>query len=151
VLRSEYGEGPLHLLAAIASLAIAAYAFLEIAGGTSALNFALWFAGAVLVHDLLAFPLYTLLGLIAGRAARTIATAESARPSAINFIRVPAVLAGFAFVVWFPLILGLSSAEYEESTGLTTDPFLERWLLLTAALFALSALVYALRIRRARG
>jgi hypothetical protein len=33
--------------------------------------------------------------------------------------------------------------------GPTQQPFLDRWLLLTAAMFALSALTYAIRLRRA--
>ncbi|MDQ3729087.1 MAG: hypothetical protein M3355_05810 [Actinomycetota bacterium] len=149
MLRSHYGEGPLHLMAVLASFAIATYAFLEIAGGTAPLNFAIWFAAAIIAHDLLAFPLYSLLGLVAGRALAD-RDATSTRPPALNYLRVPALLSGFAFIVWFPLILGFGEAEFIETTGLDTDPYLGRWLLLSGVLFAASALVYAVRIRRAR-
>ncbi|MGH2951503.1 MAG: hypothetical protein ACRDKX_05610 [Solirubrobacterales bacterium] len=142
--RSRYGAGLLHLLAAIASFAIATYAFLEIAERPSPVGFALWFAGAIVAHDLIAFPLYSLLGLLAGRARAK----NAGEPrSAVNYVRVPALLAGFAFVIWFPLILGADSEAYEAASGRSTDPFLERWLLLTAALFAGSGIVYALRSR----
>jgi hypothetical protein len=141
-LRSRYGQGPLHLLAAIASFAIVAYAFVEIFDRPGPLSFALWFGAAIIAHDLIAFPLYSLLGLIAGRI-----TPE--RPhGALNYIRVPALLSGFAFIVWFPFILGLSREAYQGASGLSADPFLGRWLLLTAALFAGSGIVYALRLRR---
>jgi len=141
-LRGRYGAGPLHLLAVLASFAIAAYAFFEIAERPAPLSFALWFGGAVVAHDLIAFPLYSLFGLLAGRGA-----AGSAGPW-VNYVRVPALLAALAFVVWFPLILGLSGERYEAASGLTTDPFLGRWLLLSAALFAGSGFLYALRMRR---
>ncbi|MDQ3758690.1 MAG: hypothetical protein M3331_01915, partial [Actinomycetota bacterium] len=104
---------------------------------------------AIIAHDMLAFPLYSLLGAIAGGALRD-RPSGSAGPPALNYLRVPALLSAFAFVVWFPVILGFSDSEVEESTALGTDPFLERWLLLSGALFAISALAYALRIRRAR-
>jgi hypothetical protein len=140
--RARYGDGPLHLLAAVASFAIVAYAFVEIVDRPGPLSFALWFGAAVIAHDLVAFPLYSLLGLIAGRASARVGG------RALNYVRVPALLSGLALVVWFPLILGLSSDSYEAASGLSTDPFLGRWLLLTAALFAGSGLAYALRARR---
>jgi hypothetical protein len=140
--RSSYGDGPLHLLAAIASFSIVAYALIQIVDRPGALSFVLWFGGAIVAHDLVAFPLYSLLDRIAGRV-------EGERaPPAVNYVRVPALLSGLAFVVWFPLILGLSGEAYEAASGLAPDPFLGRWLLLTAALFAGSGLAYAVRSRR---
>jgi hypothetical protein len=141
-LRSRYGEGPLHLLAVVASFAIVAYAFGEIVERPGALSFVVWFGGAVIAHDLIAFPLYSLFGLVAGR------TAGDHTRAAINYVRVPALLSAFAFVVWFPFILGLSGEEYEAASGLSADPFLGRWLLLTAALFAGSGVAYAVTLRR---
>lgn len=52
--------------------------------------------------------------------------------------------------MWFPLILGLSDARYESSARLNSDVFLPRWLAISGALFAGSAVLYALRLRRAR-
>lgn len=142
-LRSHYGEGPLHLLAVIASFAVAAYAFLELFERPAPLSFLVWFGGAIVAHDLIAFPLYSLFGIVAGRA-----LGPRAGAAALNYVRVPALLSGFAFVVWFPFILGLSQEGYEAASGLSTDPYLGRWLLLTAALFTGSGLVYALNRRR---
>jgi len=142
--RARYGEGPLHLLAVIAMLAVAGYALLEVADRPAPLSFALWFAGAIVAHDLIAFPFYSLLAKIAGGAS---AAAGDRGRRALNFIRVPAILSGLALIVWFPFILGLSSETYENASGRSTDPFLGRWLALTAALFAISALLYALCLR----
>ena len=138
-LRRTYGAGPLHLLSHAAALALAAYAFTRIFAGGQPWNVVLWFAGAVLLHDAIAFPLYTALNRLAlGRRTRS-----------INHVRVPALLSGFAFVVFFPLILGLGGGRYERATALSQDVYLGRWLLLCGAMFAASALLYAVRARRA--
>ena len=65
--RSAYGDSPLHLLAVLASFAIAGYAFLRIVENPSALGTLVWFGGAAVAHDLIAFPLYSALNLIAHR------------------------------------------------------------------------------------
>ena len=52
-------------------------------------------------------------------------------------------------LAFFPLILGLSEPEYHRASGLTTQPYLWRWLAVTGVLFAGSAVLYALRCRRA--
>ena len=136
-LARGYGAGPLHLLINIAALAVAAYAFTRIFGGTQPWNVVLWFVGAVVLHDLIAFPLYTGLNRLAlGRRMRS-----------VNHVRVPALLSGISFIVFFPLILGLGDGRYERSTTLSPDVYLGRWLLLCGTLFAASALIYALRVR----
>jgi len=138
-LRPVYGAGPLHLLSHVAALALAAYAFTRIFAGGQPWNVVLWFAGALLLHDAIAFPLYTALNRLAlGRARRS-----------VNHVRVPALLSGCAFVVYFPLILGLGDGRYERATALSQDVYLGRWLLLSGAMFAVSALLYAVRARRA--
>ena len=143
-MRKNYGAGPLHLLSAVAMGAIVLYALIQIAGGTQPLDFALWFAGAVVAHDLLAFPLYSTLGLIAGKGSE----AAGARPGTINYLRVPAFLSAIALIAWFPLILGINSDYFEEKTGVAPDGYFAKWLLLTAALALGSALVYAISARR---
>lgn len=149
-LRSAYGASPLHLLAVIASFAVAGYAFLRIVESPSALGTFIWFGAAIFAHDLLAFPLYSALNLIAHRS--LVEPGEGRRPDrrvpVINHLRVPAMLSAFAFLLFFPLILGLSSANYVEDTGVSGDVFLARWLGLCAVLFLGSAVIYAFRLRR---
>ncbi len=136
----------------IASLAIAAYAFLQIVDRPNALNTLLWFGGAIIAHDLLAFPIYSAFGVFAGRAAGASGPARSpSRTAALNHVRVPVLLSAFAFVAWFPLILGLSDEKYVEKTGLTEGVYLGRWLLLTAVLMIVSGMIYAIRLRRLSG
>jgi hypothetical protein len=137
--RALYGSSPLHLIALVASLAVTAYAALKIAEYDTAFEIALWLVGAALVHDFVLFPLYTLLGLLAG----------GNRPRrATNFVRVPAMLSGLLFLMFAGLICSLSPDTYESATGLQPTPYLERWLAITAILFLASGLLYALRARR---
>jgi hypothetical protein len=148
-LRGAYGASPLHLLAAIASFAVAGYAFFRIVGNPSALGTIAWFAGAIVAHDLIAFPLYSGLNLIASRGLG--GGERAARPvPVLNHVRIPVFLSLLALLLFFPEILGLDSRNYERDTGLGTGVFLDRWLGLCAALFLGSALIYAVRLRRAR-
>ena len=147
-LRSRYGDGPLHLIAVVISFAIVGYAFIQIAASPNPVSFAIFFAGAIVAHDLIAFPIYSALNLIGGRAT----SAARLGPETINYVRVPALLAGFALVVWFPLILGLDPDRYESSTATAPADYFGRWLALTGILFLGSGFVYVIRRRRsARG
>ena len=147
--RSAYGGSPLHLLAVLASFAIAGYAFLRIVESPSALGTLVWFAGAAVAHDLIAFPLYSALNLIAHRTVEgpDDAWEERRRVPLINHIRIPAFLSALALLMFFPLILGLDATNYEKDAGLSGDVFLTRWLGLCAALFLGSAVIYAVRLR----
>lgn len=153
--RALYGASPLHLLAVLATFAIAGYAFFQLFDNPTGLETAIWFVAAIVAHDLIAFPLYSALNLIADRSlagAGTGARAGGAERSvpAINHLRIPTYLSAMALILFFPEILGLSSSNYEDDTGLSAGVFLGRWLGICAALFLGSALIYAIRLRRAR-
>lgn len=151
-LRRWYGAGPLHLLVMLASLALAAYAGVRWLSDDP-LGVLLWFAGAVLLHDMVLLPLYSLadraLSARLGDRGRRLP-----RGAALNAVRVPALLSGLLLLVWFPLVLRLPGSRYTATTGLSLSPYLGRWLLVSGALFAVSAAVLALRLllaRRSRG
>jgi hypothetical protein len=147
-LRYEYGAGPVHLLGLLACFAVAAYAVLTYVAGRDPARFALWFVGAIVVHDFILFPLYSALDRLLQVVDR--GGLGGAPPvSALNHVRVPVVLSGLLFIVWFPLILGLSERTLRGAAGQLPEPYLERWLLLSGALFAVSALLYAARRARA--
>lgn len=59
------------------------------------------------------------------------------------------VLSLLLLLVWFPLILR-RSAPYHQDTGLSDSVYLDRWLLITAGLFAASALTALLNTARRR-
>ncbi|MEV6564513.1 hypothetical protein AB0M55_07470 [Streptomyces kronopolitis] len=138
--RPRYGEGPLHLLLMLASFALAGYAGLRLLAGGQWPLVLVWFAGAALLHDVVLLPLYA----AADRVLVRCLPARSGHRARTGYVRVPAAVSGLLLLVWFPLIAGSTDpawvAHYEATTGLPGGEFLARWLLLTAGLFALSAL-----------
>ena len=148
--RRMYGASPLHLLAVLASLAIAGYGFFMIFKSPAPESTLLFFGLAIIAHDMIAFPLYSTLNAVAGRgtqAAEPRDVAEAGVP-AINYLRVPFIISTICLVMFFPLVLGLSADRYEASTGLDAGVFLVRWLGICAAAFTVSAVMYALKLRR---
>ncbi|MCL7375556.1 hypothetical protein M1203_01615 [Streptomyces sp. 35G-GA-8] len=133
--RRLYGESPAQLLILLASFAVCGYAGVRLLGGDWPL-IVLWFVGVAVLHDLVLVPLYSL----GDRAVRT-ALARRRRPApraGVNYVRVPAFLSLLLLLVYWPLVLR-TPEPYEPATALDIDVFLGRWLLITAALFALSA------------
>ena len=108
----------------------------------------LWFVGAVVAHDLLLLPVYSLLDRPLRAFAERRSGADTAVPW-INHVRVPAVLSGLLLLVWFPLILGFPPG-FTGITATSTDPYLDRWLGITAALLVGSAIAYGARLLVAR-
>ncbi|MDF9874157.1 hypothetical protein QBW33_02480 [Streptomyces sp. B21-104] len=141
VLRRWYGEGPLHLLLMVSSFALAGYAGVRLLDGDTLLIL-VWFVGAALVHDLVLVPLYS-------AADRALRVPFSRSPGLVNFVRVPLLLSGLLLLMWFPLITR-HAERYEPASGMSPDRFLGNWLLITAALFAVSASWLVVRTVRAR-
>ena len=143
--RRLYGASPLHLAGMLASFLVAGYAAWWLVGARP-VAVALWFVGAALLHDLVLAPLYGLLD----RAGRRWA----ARPAWWNHVRFPAAISLLLLLVWAPEITRRSPG-YAVTTHLDQSVYLDRWLAVTGALFALSVLVLlagALRRRlRRRG
>jgi hypothetical protein len=140
-----YGASPLHLLALLACFGLAGYAAVRLVS-SQPLAVAAWFLGAVIGHDLLLMPLYSLADRSLLAAFRHRAP-ELPAVAWINYVRVPAALSGLLLLVWFPLILRLPS-PYHASTTLSADPYVWHWLAVTGALFLLAAVAFALRLRR---
>jgi hypothetical protein len=158
-----YGANPLHLLAMIFCFAVGA-AVVYTAGPEAFWNtdvwwqsIAVWFVGAAIAHDLVLFPLYAVAdlslrsGLDAMRGRRR---RQTAIVPVLNYIRVPVLATGLTFLLFFPGIVSQGEEAYLAATGLTQEPYLVRWILLVAAMFFVSALVYAIRtaiaLKRAR-
>ncbi|MGH3274293.1 MAG: hypothetical protein ACRDNZ_08195 [Streptosporangiaceae bacterium] len=151
-LRRRYGDSPLHLLALIVAFGLAGYALSAVVAAGQWLGFAVWFGVAIAGHDLLAFPLYSLADLALRRLLPGgDATVTAGRPvvPVLNYVRVPAAFSLLVFLVWFPLILGLSAGTYRRASGLSAQPYLGRWLAFTGGVFLISAVWYALALRRA--
>ena len=65
-----------------------------------------------------------------------------------NHVRAPALISGLLLLIYFPLILGPGDAAYFSATGHHPSGYLRNWLLITAALFAGSGVVYLIRVWR---
>jgi hypothetical protein len=125
----------LSLLAYLALLPLCAWALLEILEGRSAERIAIWLVAAVVVHDLVALPLYS----GADRAA------QSVLRGAVNYVRIPAALSLLMLVVFWATIAGKGEGAYRATSGETFHGYATRWLLVSAALFAGAGLLYLLR------
>jgi hypothetical protein len=141
-----YGANPLHLLALLACFGLAGYAAAQLVPSRP-IGVAVWFIGAVIGHDLVLMPLYSIADRSVLAAVRHRAPNLPAVPW-INYLRVPAGLSALLLLIWFPLIFRLTT-RYQQSTTLSPDPFLWHWLAVTGALFLMSAAAYALRLRAA--
>ena len=146
VFTKIYGGHPLHAVGLLLSFALVGYVVM-LAGPHSLWNddvwwksIIVWFFGSVLLHDAVLYPLYSLADRIV-----TVLPRRHLTVSPVNFVRVPALGAGLTFLMFFPGILSQGADSYRAATGLTQEPFLGRWLYLTAALFTVSAVAYFCR------
>ncbi|MGH3098397.1 MAG: hypothetical protein ACRDMV_20625 [Streptosporangiales bacterium] len=146
-----YGAGPLHLLALLAAFGLAGYAAARLVPANP-VGVAVWFVGALVGHDLVLLPLYSLADRSVGAVLRhRVPDGADLRGSGpwLNHLRVPAALSALLFCVFFPLILRLPH-DFAGITDRSVDPYIGRWLLITGLLFAASGLHLALRLRPRR-
>jgi hypothetical protein len=156
-LRARYGASPLHLLAMLASFAIAGAAVIGwFDRPHDVMSVLEWFAAAIVLHDVVLWPLYSLLDAIAfggrrraARRARPPRTA-GALPSPVPYLRIPSLLSGLLLLVFLPVIFGLGSRAEFTASGIPESGYLARWLLAVGAMFAVSGVAYAAAVRRAR-
>ena len=155
--RAVYGSHPLHLLTLVAGFALFGYVVATI--GLAPLwnprtwwqSIIVWFAAAIIAHDLVLFPIYALVDRIHIAAHRLRRRDRSdVDVPVLNYIRIPALGTGLTFLLFLPGIIKQGAPTFVAATGLTQDPFLGRWLLLTAAMFGTSAVVYAVRLTLSR-
>jgi hypothetical protein len=135
---ARYGSSPLHLLAHLTALALAGWALLQVLDLGNWHRVLLWLVGAVVLHDLVLWPSYTLLDRLARRE----------RPAAwANYVRVPLGISALLALVFFPVICEKGERTYQRVSGQSWDGYAERWLLVSALLFAAAAVSYLVRSR----
>jgi hypothetical protein len=134
-LRRAYGASPLHLLAHLVVLPLAAWALLQILDSRSAVRIVVWLAASAVLHDLVLLPFYGVLDRVAARVTGP----------AVNYVRAPALLSGLLLLVFYPVIAGKGAGNYQRVSGLEWEGYLGRWLLITAGLFVLSGALYLVR------
>jgi hypothetical protein len=163
-VRRVHDEQPLQLLAIVVSFAVVAAG---VAGwfqqGSDPRGIILWALGSAVAFEWIALPLAWLLDRVAlgpwrlrpagavpadGASAAPVAAPASANRA---YIRVPALLSVLLLIVFAPLIFSADTPTFVATTGFSPPDYLARWLLATAAMFAVSAVAYAWSLRRARG
>jgi hypothetical protein len=147
-LRRRYGAGPLHLLSMIACIAVVGYVATRIKDQGGVAHIVAWFLLALVLHDLVLWPLYAIADRTAVRLAHR-HPERLPRVPWINHVRVPTIMSAVLLAISLPLVLRLSEQNYQRYTGLTESPYLGHWLLVTAILFGASAVSYAIRVGRA--
>lgn len=147
--RRLYGrDGPGHLLAMLLTYAITGYAVWALFQNPKPWTVLLWLGLAIVVHDFVFLPLYTALYRLARRLGGA-GPDRRRRVIALQHVAVPFMVSFLVLLAALPLIMTLSPANYRPTTGMTQEPYLERWLVFTGALLLLSALAYVVRVRRA--
>jgi hypothetical protein len=127
-----YGSSAAHLLVLAGCFAIAGYAVLRVADNPMLPRMAAWFVGAYSAAD---------------RAFGAVSLSWRGGVTVLNQVRVPTMATALLF---FPAIIEQGSVTYRAATGQTQDPFLTRWLLLSAAFYAVSLVHLLSRPRRRR-
>jgi hypothetical protein len=136
-----------HLVAVLSCLALAAYAVSRTLDDLpTAVRIAVWFVGAAVAWDLVLGPLLAL----GDRGLRRVLRRPLAGVVPLNHVRVPVLLSALLLLVSAPLVLRRSQGVYGPKTGLSQDPYLGRWLAVSAVVFAVSALLFGLRVLRTR-
>lgn len=151
VFRRLYGDHVLHLLVLLAALALGAYT-ISVLGVDQLFNprvwwqsIAVWFAVAVIGHDLILFPLYALVERLLPKARRRADPVATRRVPVVNYLRMPTLATALTFAMFLPGIVEQGAFTYTAATGLTQEPYLARWLLLVAGFYLVSAACYLVR------
>jgi hypothetical protein len=139
VIARRYGASRWHLAGHVAYLGLAGYVLARLLDRPSAASIVAWLVAAVVLHDLVALPLYTLLDRLLWRIAP--------RPVAVA-VRATALLAGLTLLVFFPPVLGLNAGSFARAAGRPPAGYAGRWLALVAGVALVSAMVARRRVRR---
>ncbi len=140
-----YGAGPLHLAAIVVNAAISGYALTRIVGVSRWGEILAWLGGSVLLHDFVLFPLMVLADWGLRHAVRD---GPGRRIPVLNHVRIPLLLSALLLFLFFPLVLRGPASGYRLNSGLSLEPYLWRWLTVSAALLLGSAALYVLRVLR---
>jgi hypothetical protein len=131
---------PLHLLAHGLLFAVFGWVVLQLLDARESFDILVWFVLAIVLHDLVLLPFYSTLDRLAKR---------GPLPS-VNYVRVPAALSGLLLLLFFPPILGKNDASFARVAGEEPSGYLERWLIVTAVLFAGAFVLSVLHVTKGR-
>jgi hypothetical protein len=152
--KDAYGSNPFHLLLLLAMAALAGFAVLHWLHAPTPVRLLVWFAAAVIAHDLIAFPIYTgvdhlLIRAVAGKDPGPVISRW--RRAGINHLRVPTMISVLLLIMWYPIILKRSDGPYFHASGQHQDRGLTNWLLVVAILYGTSLVIFLGRLAYAAG
>jgi len=122
-------------LANLLLLPLCAWALVEVfsvSSAKAAMGVAMWLIAAVVVHDFVLYPAYSTADRVIRRN---------------NHVRIPGALSLLMLVVFWGTIGGRGEGAYHGVSGRSYDGYVTRWLVVSAALFAGSGLLYLARRR----
>lgn len=125
---------PLHFAAHALLFAVFGWVVLQLQDARESFNILTWFVLAIVLHDLVLLPFYSTLDRLARRMAVE--------------IRIPAALSGLLLLLFFPPILGRNDGSFARVAGEEPSGYLERWLIVTAVLFAGSLALSVFRLTK---
>jgi hypothetical protein len=131
-MTKRYGSTAAHLVGHLALFGLTAYAVVQIFTLGAAFDVVVWLVAAVLFHDVVLWPLYSGGALALG-----------------NYVRIPLGLSLLLALVFAGTVTGKGGNAYRNASGVEYEGYLMRWLIVSAALFAVSAVVFAVRRRSA--
>ncbi|MGI8624915.1 MAG: hypothetical protein ACR2NB_15865 [Solirubrobacteraceae bacterium] len=137
-MRRLYGSSPLHLIGNLLAFALAGYAIAQILGIRSSGNAIVWLVGAILLHDVVLWPIYSGADTLGQRLLG----------GAVNYVRVPLGLSLMLALAFAATLSNKGENVYHRVSGLSWDGYVLRWLVVSAALFVVSGVVYLLRSKR---
>jgi hypothetical protein len=146
----RYGASRPHLAGHLLALAIAAFAVDRVFSDGDLRVLVIWYLGFAIAHDLVFVPFYAALDHVMRKVLTRLSSPPGMGITVINHVRAPFLISGLLLLTYAPLILGLSDGAYFSLTGHHLEHYLRNWLLITAALFLGSGLIYALRVARLR-
>jgi hypothetical protein len=148
-VRRLYGASPLHLFAVAAALTIVVVAFDGwLKPGTHIIGILAWLTACAIAYEVVVIPLASLLDRFVLRSSPR-RTSQVGLGAVRNYVRIPALLSALLLLAFLPLIFTFGRNSFIQSTGDAPPSYLTRWLLATAAMFAISAVVYGLSVARA--
>lgn len=140
-----WGAGPGHLLGHVLLIAVAAWALsvmFEERFAPRPWNLLLWLVGGAVLHDAVFLPAYSAVD----RVTRAVLRGDASRAvPVINHLRVPAVLCGVLLLTFSPRIFNGQPQNFERALGNPPPDYLGRWLAVSAAVCAASAMIYTVR------
>jgi hypothetical protein len=125
-------------LANLVLLPVCAWALVEVfevSSTKTAMGIATWLLAAAILHDLILLPAYA-----GGDRAL-----QRVLGPAVNYVRIPAGLSLLMLLVFWGTIAGRGEGAYHAVSGRSYDGYAARWLLVSAALFAASGVLYLAR------